>query len=177
MNPISSFKAITTFVLDVDGVLTDGSLQLLENGELSRKMNVRDGYALRRAIEKGYRIAIITGGNSQNVKKRLQDLGIQEVHLAVRDKKEKMEDYLLFNELEKENVLYMGDDVPDYEALQLVGLPTCPADASDEIKRICTYISPLKGGEGCVRDIIEKVLKLRGDWSHSFPSIKNPTAD
>ncbi|HLR38381.1 MAG TPA: hypothetical protein VK084_10055, partial [Chitinophagaceae bacterium] len=123
MNQLNLFKQITTFVFDVDGVMTDGSLQLLENGELSRCMNARDGYALRHAVQQDYRMAIITGGNSENVKKRLHGLGIQEVYLSVIDKKEKMEDFLLFNDLNKDNVLYMGDDMPDYEALKMVGLP------------------------------------------------------
>ncbi len=164
MNQLNLFKQITTFVFDVDGVMTDGSLQLLENGELSRRMNARDGYALRHAVQRGYRMAIITGGNSENVKKRLQGLGIQEVYLSVIDKKEKMEDFLLFNDLNKNHVLYMGDDMPDYEALEMVGLPCCPADAAEEIKTISKYISPFHGGAGCVRDVVEKVLKLNDDW-------------
>ncbi|HLR37486.1 MAG TPA: HAD-IA family hydrolase [Chitinophagaceae bacterium] len=164
MNQLNLFKRITTFVFDVDGVMTDGSLQLLENGELSRRMNARDGYALRHAVQQGYRMAIITGGNSENVKRRLQGLGIQEVYLSVIDKKEKMEDFLLFNDLNKNHVLYMGDDMPDYEALEMVGLPCCPADAAEEIKTISKYISPFYGGAGCVRDVVEKVLKLNDDW-------------
>lgn len=164
MSQISLFKAITTFIFDVDGVMTDGSLQLLENGELSRKMNIRDGYAIQHAIKQGYRIAVISGGKSQNVRKRLRGLGVTDIYLGIRDKKDKMEDYLLINMLDKEQILYMGDDIPDYEALRLAGLATCPADAAEEIKAICTYISPFKGGSGCVRDVIEKVLKLNGDW-------------
>src|SRR5699024_3809451 len=164
MNQLNLFKQITTFVFDVDGVMTDRSLQLLENGELSRCMNARDGYALRYAVQQDYRMAIITGGNSENVKKRLHGLGIQEVYLSVIDKKEKMEDFLLFNDLNKDNVLYMGDDMPDYEALKMVGLPCCPADAAEEIKTISKYISPFYGGAGCVRDVVEKVLKLNDDW-------------
>src|SRR5690625_3028635 len=119
MSQISLFKSITTFVFDVDGVMTDGSLQLLGNGEWSRKMNMRDGYGRQHAVERVYRIAVINGGNAMNVKKRLERLGIQDIYLGVRDKKEKMEDFLLFNELKKEEVLYMGDDIPDYDALQM----------------------------------------------------------
>lgn len=158
------FKKIKNFVFDVDGVLTDGSLQILSTGELSRATHVKDGYALVHAIAKGYHVAIITGGRSQNVKKRLHDLGIQDVYLGIIDKKETMEEHLLINELKAEETLYMGDDLPDYEALEMVGLPACPADAAPEIKEICSYISFKKGGHGCVREVIEKVLKLRGDW-------------
>lgn len=164
MNPLALFKSITTFIFDVDGVMTDGSIQLLENGELSRTMNIRDGYALQHAIKKGYHVAIISGGNSRQVKTRLKGLGVADIYLGVSNKKDKMEDYLLVNTLSKENVLYMGDDMPDYDALQLSGLPSCPSDAAEEIKSICHYISPFKGGNGCVRDVIEKVLKINGDW-------------
>lgn len=164
MNPLALFKPITTFIFDVDGVMTDGSVQLLDNGELSRTMNTRDGYALQHAIKKEYHIAVISGGNSAQVKNRLQGLGITDIYLGISDKKEKMEDYLLMNALSKENVLYMGDDLPDYEALQLSGLPSCPSDAAEEIKKICQYRSPFKGGAGCVRDVIEKVMKLNGNW-------------
>src|SRR5699024_3100583 len=115
-------------------------------------------------IKKGYRIAVITGGRSKNVEKRLRGLGITDIFTGISDKKDKLEDYLQMNLLEKENVLYMGDDLPDYEALQMSGLPSCPTNAAKEIKAICTYISPLRGGHGCVRDVIEKVLKLNGDW-------------
>lgn len=164
MNVLELFKPIKTFVFDVDGVLTDGTLQLLENGELSRKMNIKDGYALQLAVKKGYHLAVISGGNSSQVKKRLQGLGIQDIFLGVFDKKEKLEEYLSDNELSQAEVLYMGDDIPDYGAMQIPALRTCPNDACPEIKSICQYVSPLNGGEGCVRDVIEKVMKLNGDW-------------
>jgi 3-deoxy-D-manno-octulosonate 8-phosphate phosphatase (KDO 8-P phosphatase) len=163
-NILTSFKPIKAFVFDVDGVLTDGSLQLLENGELSRKMNIKDGYALQRAVKKGYHVAVITGGGSSNVVKRLKGLGIKDIFTKVQDKKEKLEDYLLNNGLAAEKVLYMGDDIPDHDAMQMIGLPVCPEDAAPEIKATCKYISPYKGGHGCVRDVIEKVLKLNEDW-------------
>lgn len=164
MNILELFKPIQTFIFDVDGVLTDGTLQLLENGELSRKMHIKDGYALQLAVKKGYHIAVISGGNSSQVKKRLQGLGVKDIFSGVSDKKEILEEYLSENELSSSHVLYMGDDIPDYEAMQSVALRTCPADACPEIKAICQYISPVKGGEGCVRDVIEKVMKLKGDW-------------
>lgn len=164
MNILELFKPVKTFVFDVDGVLTDGTLQLLENGVLSRKMHIKDGYALQLAVKKGYHVAIISGGSSSQVEKRLHGLGITDIFLGVVDKKEKLEEYLSENELSPAHALYMGDDIPDYEAMKYVILRTCPNDASPEIKSICQYISPVNGGEGCVRDVIEKVLKLNGDW-------------
>lgn len=164
MNILELFKPVKTFVFDVDGVLTDGTLQLLENGELSRKMHIKDGYALQLAVKKGYHMAIISGGNSSQVETRLRGLGIMDIFMGVSDKEEKLEEYLSENKLSAAHVLYMGDDIPDYDAMKLVALRTCPNNASREIKSICQYISPVNGGEGCVRDVIEKVLKLNGDW-------------
>jgi 3-deoxy-D-manno-octulosonate 8-phosphate phosphatase (KDO 8-P phosphatase) len=165
MNVLSLFQPITTFVFDVDGVLTDGTVQLLPNGEQSRKMSIKDGYALQLAVKKGYRIAIISGGHSDSVVSRLQGLGIKDIYTRILDKKEKLEDYVFENELRWEQVIFMGDDIPDYRAMQLVGLPVCPADAAPEIKSICRYVSPFTGGAGCVREVIEKVLKLNGHWT------------
>lgn len=164
MNILSLFKPITTFVLDVDGVLTDGTVQLLPDGEQSRKMSIKDGYALQLAIKKGYRIAVISGGRSESVVSRLQGLGIYDIYTGVTDKKDKLEDYVSENDLRWDEVLFMGDDIPDYMAMQLAGLAVCPADAAPEIKSICRYISPVTGGNGCVRDVIEKVLKLNDHW-------------
>jgi 3-deoxy-D-manno-octulosonate 8-phosphate phosphatase (KDO 8-P phosphatase) len=165
MNVLSLFKPITTFVFDVDGVLTDGTVQLLPNGEQSRRMNIKDGYALQLAVKKGYRIAIISGGRSESVVSRLQGLGIKDIYTGITDKQEKLQDYVFEHELQWEQVIFMGDDIPDYRAMQLVGLPVCPADAVPEIKSISRYISPVNGGNGCVREVIEKVLKLNGHWT------------
>jgi 3-deoxy-D-manno-octulosonate 8-phosphate phosphatase (KDO 8-P phosphatase) len=165
MNILALFKPITTFVFDVDGVLTDGTVQLLPNGEQSRKMSIRDGYALQLAIKKGYRIAIISGGRSESVVSRLQGLGIKDIYTGITDKQEKLQDYVFEHDLRWEEVIFMGDDIPDYRAMQLVGLPVCPADAAPEIKSICRYVSPINGGMGCVREIIEKVLKLNDHWT------------
>ncbi|MBV8255392.1 MAG: 3-deoxy-D-manno-octulosonate 8-phosphate phosphatase [Chitinophaga sp.] len=164
MNILSLFKPVTTFVLDVDGVLTDGTLQLLPGGEMSRKMNIKDGYAMQLAVKKGYRVVIISGGKSESVVSRLQGLGIKDIYVGVQDKKEKLQDYVFENDLRWDEILYMGDDIPDYAPMQLVGLATCPTDAAPEIKSISRYVSPLGGGQGCVRDIMEKVLKLNGHW-------------
>ncbi|QEH41081.1 HAD family hydrolase [Chitinophaga sp. XS-30] len=164
MNVLEQFRHIRTFIFDVDGVLTDGTVQLLPGGEQSRKMNIRDGYALQLAVKSGYRVAIISGGRSESVISRLNGLGINDVFTGVTDKPEKLEDYALEHDLLWEQVLFMGDDIPDYRAMQMCGLPACPADAAPEIKSISKYISPAGGGQGCVRDVIEKVLKLNGHW-------------
>lgn len=164
MNILSLFKPISTFVFDVDGVLTDGTVQLLPNGEQSRRMNIKDGYALQLAVKKGYRVVIISGGRSESVVSRLQGLGIKDIYTGVLDKQEKLQDYVFENDLRWEEIIFMGDDIPDYRAMQLVGLPVCPADAAPEIKSICRYISPVSGGNGCVREVIEKVLKLNNHW-------------
>lgn len=165
MNVLALFKNIKLFVLDVDGVLTDGSLILLDNGEMARRMNIKDGYALQLAIKKGYNILIISGGASDAVKIRLEKLGIQNIHLAVKNKKAILQQFITDNKYTTEQVLYMGDDIPDVQPMQLVGLACAPADAVQEVKAIAHYISPIKGGEGCVRDVIEKVLKLNNDWN------------
>lgn len=167
MNTLELFKPVKTFVFDVDGVLTDGTLQLLENGELSRKMHIKDGYALQLAVKKGYHVAIISGGISSQVGIRLRGLGVTDIFLGVSDKKERLEEYLSENNLSAAQALYMGDDIPDYDAMKLVALRTCPNNASREIKSICQYVSPANGGDGCVRDVIEKVLKLNGDWGEN----------
>ena len=172
MNVLTNFKKIKAFVLDVDGVLTDGTLLLLEDGQMARRMNIKDGYALQLAIKKGYHILVISGGNSEAVKLRLQKLGVVEVYMNVSDKKEQLLQYISKYSLQTEQVLYMGDDIPDLIPMQMAGLPCCPADAVPEIKNIAQYISPINGGFGCVRDVIEKVLKLNGHWDldSSVPS-------
>lgn len=164
MNVLEQFRHIRTFIFDVDGVLTDGTIQLLPGGEQSRKMNIRDGYALQLAVKMGYRVAIISGGRSESVVSRLNGLGITDIFTGVTDKSEKLEDYALEHDLLWEQMLFMGDDIPDHRAMQLCGIAACPADAAPEIKSISRYISPVAGGQGCVRDVIEKVLKLNGHW-------------
>jgi 3-deoxy-D-manno-octulosonate 8-phosphate phosphatase (KDO 8-P phosphatase) len=164
MNILALFKSVKTFVFDVDGVLASDILLILGGGEMARNMNSKDGYALQLAVKKGYRIVIISGGVSQAVKDRLVRLGIEEVHLGISNKKETLEAYIHQHKLKWDEILYMGDDIPDLECMQLVGLPCCPADAAIEIKHVSKYISPIDGGKGCGRDVIEKVLKLNGNW-------------
>ena len=165
MNVLEKFTPIKLFVLDVDGVLTDGSVFLLENGEMARTMNVKDGYAMQLALKKGYEILIISGGTSAAVKDRLAKLGIKNIELGIRDKVAVYNNYLSNTNYTKEQILYMGDDVPDVAPMLLVGLACAPADAVQEVLEISHYISPKNGGKGCVRDVIEKVLKLNGHWN------------
>lgn len=165
---LQKFASITTFVFDVDGVLTDSSILLLENGEQVRKMNIKDGYALQLAIKRGYRVLVISGGDSDAVKMRLEKLGVKDVFMKVSDKSSIWMKYLQEFDINKEQVLFMGDDMPDYELMQLAGLSCTPSDAVPDIRQMAAYVSPFKGGEGCVRDVIEKVLKLRGDWSRDL---------
>ena len=167
MNVLERFKKITTFIFDVDGVMTDGSINIFPGLEYIRTMNTKDGYVLQLAIKKGYRVAVITGGNVPPVVERMNSLGITDVFHQVKNKIEVYKLYINKSGLREEEVLYMGDDIPDYEVMQAVGLACCPADAVQEIRSISHYISPLPGGKGCVRDVIEKVLKLNGHWELS----------
>jgi 3-deoxy-D-manno-octulosonate 8-phosphate phosphatase (KDO 8-P phosphatase) len=164
MSVLQKFKSIKTFVFDVDGVLTDGSLLILNDGQQARVMNIKDGYALQLAIKKGYRIAVISGGTSEAVKVRLDKLGVKDCFLNVGNKRARLLEYAAQHQLNPDEILFMGDDIPDLIPMQLTGLPCCPADAVAEIKQISLYISPVDGGKGCARDVIEKVLKLNGHW-------------
>lgn len=155
---------ITTFIFDVDGVLTDGTISVTTSGELLRKMNIKDGYALKTAVQQGYNVCVISGGSNEGVRQRLRGLGLTDIHLGVHDKTETMDEYLDIYSIKRENVLYMGDDIPDLYVMQEVGLPTCPQDAVPEIKEISKYISHKNGGKGCVRDVIEQVMKVQGKW-------------
>ncbi len=164
MNLQEQFKKITTFIFDVDGVLTDGTIIVLENGLQARRMNVKDGYALQLAIKKGYKILILSGAAHSPVVDRLNKLGIDEVFMGVKDKKDYIEKYKITNGLDAEDILFMGDDLPDLTAMSAVGISACPADAVTEIREIVQYISPLNGGWGCVRDVIEKVMREHKKW-------------
>ncbi len=173
MSLLNQFKQVKCFAFDVDGVLTDGSLLLLNDGQMARSMNTKDGYALQFAIKKGYHIIIISGGvNAEGARLRLNKLGITEVHFQAVDKKQVLETYMQANGLIPQEVLFMGDDIPDYPAMAVVGLPCCPSDAVAEIKTISKYIAAQPGGRGCVREVIEKVMKLQGHWGvdASIPS-------
>jgi 3-deoxy-D-manno-octulosonate 8-phosphate phosphatase (KDO 8-P phosphatase) len=164
MNILQQFHSISCFVFDMDGVLTDGSLLVSPDGVMARKMNIKDGFALQLAVKKGYHVLVISGGNSPEVKERLQKLGVTEVWMQVSDKAAVLQDWLLVHQISQSEVLFMGDDVPDLQVMQLAGLQACPSDAAIDVKNSVDYISSFKGGEGCVREVIEKVMKLRGHW-------------
>lgn len=165
-------KDITTFVFDVDGVLTDGSVLISSEGELLRTMNVKDGYALKTAVKRGYNVCIITGGKNPGVKLRLQGLGITDFYMNAHLKAEHLDEYLDVHNIKPENVLFMGDDMPDVPAMKMVALPCCPQNAVPQVKEVAEYVSHKNGGDGCARDVIEQVLKVRGDWDGNF-SAKN----
>lgn len=167
MNILELFKPVTAFVFDVDGVLTDGTVLVLDGGLQARRMNIKDGFALQMALKKGYRVKIISGGNSPEVMDRLDKLGVKDVSMSVLDKRQMLIDYITGKKLKKEQVLYMGDDLPDLSALQSAGVSCAPADAVAEVRDAVHYVSPFKGGEACVRDVIEKVLKLNDHWQYS----------
>jgi len=161
-------NGIKGFIFDVDGVLTDSSVHVTPTGEMLRIMNIRDGYAMKAAVESGYHVCIISGGSNEGVRIRLRNLGITDIHLATPDKVETFKEYIELYQINAEEVLYMGDDIPDYHVMKLVGLPACPQDASPEIKEISKYISHKNGGRGAVRDVIEQVMRVQGKWMQHF---------
>jgi 3-deoxy-D-manno-octulosonate 8-phosphate phosphatase (KDO 8-P phosphatase) len=165
---MSNYKAlltkVSTFVFDYDGVMTSGNLLLQMDGQPLRFANVKDGYILQLAVKLGYRVVVISGGLSKSVENRFDALGIKDVFLGVRNKLVVFEEFISKNGIDPETIVYMGDDIPDYRVMKKVGVPVCPADAAEEIKEISIYISDKNGGQGCVRDIIEQVLKVQGKW-------------
>ena len=159
----TKLSSISTFIFDVDGVFTDGKVYLI-NDDVIRAVNSKDGYAVQYASKMGYKIFIITGGNSQQVKDRLLNLGIYEVHLYVKRKRTCFDEILKKYQLNANEVLYMGDDIPDIPVLRIVGVSTCPQDACSDVKDIVDYQSHRNGGHGCVRDVIEQTLRVQGKW-------------
>jgi len=156
-------KDIKAFVFDVDGVFSE-NIVLHTDGELTRHMNVKDGFAVKTAVDKGYIIGIITGGNSESVKTRFKGLGVTDIYMNSHYKIEDFEDFYMKYDLKPEQILYMGDDIPDYEPMKASGLATCPSDAVEEIQNVAHYISDKEGGKGCVRDVIEQVLRAQSVW-------------
>jgi len=161
------FNSIKAFVLDVDGVLTDGHILVNEAGEQWRSFHVKDGYAMQLAVKKGYIIIVITGGKSQGVFQRLSGLGVQEIHMGISHKESLLTQILSQYKLGFEDILYIGDDCPDLNSMKLAGVAVAPADAVEEVKAIADYISPIAGGQGIVRSVIEKVMRLQHTWSDS----------
>lgn len=172
MQILSRFKLIRTFVFDMDGVLTDGNIIVDSENNWLRKMNIRDGYALQLAAKSGFDIIIISGSESTFVRDRLNRLGIKEVFMDVKDKQDFLKNYVEEKNISLHELLFMGDDIPDYFCMKMAGISACPADAAFDIKEIASYISPFGGGNGCVRDVIEKVLKLNNKWTlkNNIPS-------
>ncbi|WP_299116262.1 HAD-IIIA family hydrolase [uncultured Winogradskyella sp.] len=159
---------ITAFIFDVDGVLTDGTITVTTEGEMLRTMNIKDGFALKTAVDAGYNVCIISGGSNEGVRKRLAGLGIKDIYLGAHNKIEQLNEYMNKHNISAQQMLYMGDDIPDYPVMKLAGLPCCPQDAAQEIKAISKYISHKNGGKGAVRDVIEQVLKVHGKWNGNF---------
>ncbi len=166
---LEKLKSIKCFIFDVDGVMTNGTVLALESGEQARSFLVKDGYAIEMALLAGYHIVIISGGNQIGVQKRLEFLKIKHIFLGVKNKSETLQQVMTDLQLTSEQIVYMGDDWPDYEVMQLCGLPCCPQDAIHEVKEISLFVSNKKGGKGCVRDIIEKVMRVQ----HTFRQNKN----
>jgi len=157
-------KNISTLIFDVDGVFTDNRVILFPGMEPVRTFSARDGYALQYALKKGLRLVIMTGGKSESVVERLSFMGLADIYTGVKNKENMLNEFISKNNIPLEEILYMGDDIPDLKVMEMVGLASCPQDAVHEIKSICNYVSPFKGGNGCVRDIIEQTLKVQGKW-------------
>ncbi len=168
MNTISKERLakIKAIVFDCDGVMTDGSVWVLYNGDAIRSFNVKDGYAIQYAVKKGYILSLITGANTQSTVNRMEYLGVKHIYSGCANKMQTYERFLSEQNLSDEQVIYIGDDIPDYEIMKRVGIAACPADAAPEIIDIAHYISPLAGGQGCLRDVIEMVLRTQGQWFH-----------
>jgi len=168
MKTNKNFKELLTevkgFAFDVDGVFSSSVSVLDSNGELLRTANIKDGYIIQLLTKKGYPIAIITGGNFAGVEKRFEKLGVKDIYFSASEKLPVLKNFMEKYSLKPEEVLYMGDDIPDLNAMKQVGIPVCPADAAEEIKAVSLYISDKKGGEGCVRDVVEQVLRAKGEW-------------
>lgn len=163
---------IRALVFDVDGVLSSATSMMDAEGQPQRTMNVKDGYAIQLACRNGLHIAIITGGRSESIKLRYETLGMRDIFMGVSVKSIAYQDFLDFNGYSDEEILYMGDDIPDYEVMRRAGCPCCPRDASSDIKDISLYVSPYDGGNGCVRDVIEQVLRAKGMWLTDHAAFK-----
>lgn len=163
MNYKIKLRKVRTFIFDVDGVLTNGDVILFQD-EIVRVLNSRDGYAIQHASKEGYQIFIITGGSSKTVAERLLELGVKEVKLRSSNKLDVYRALQHKYSFSDQEVLYMGDDLPDYPVMKVVGVATCPQDAAVEIKQIADYHSPFKGGRHCVRDVIEQTLRVQEKW-------------
>lgn len=172
MQILSRFKLIKSFAFDMDGVLTDGNIIVNSDDNWLRQMNIRDGYALQLAAKSGFHVMVISGSDSSFVHDRLNKLGVKDVFMQVKNKEDFLKKFVAERKISLNEMLYMGDDIPDYFCMKIAGIAACPADAVFEIKQVASYISPYAGGHGCVRDVIEKVLKLNNKWTlnNNIPS-------
>lgn len=166
INYKEKLQPIKAFVFDFDGVMTDGSVWVYADRETVRAGNIKDGFAVQYAVKKGYTVAVISGATSASIDNRMQMLGVTQCYTGCGNKIETYEQFLKKNGLTDSQVLYMGDDLPDYPLLQRAGVSACPADAAVEVRDMVDYISIYDGGHGCVRDVIEQVLRLHGQWFH-----------
>lgn len=160
----TKLKDISTFIFDFDGVLSDGKIYVQPDGDMMRATDVKDGYALQYALRKGYHVAVISGGYSESMRLRYRDFHGMDIYLKVRDKVEAFKEYLKRYNLTPEEVMFVGDDIPDYKVMMMAGLKCCPANAAREIRDMADYVSACDGGRGCVRDVIEQTLKAQGKW-------------
>lgn len=169
--PLQQFSKIKALVFDIDGVFTNSQMLVTEAGELLRQVNTRDGYAVKRAHRAGLKVCVITGGSSEGMVIRLQKLGVTDIFYGIQDKLPVFKEWVKKQELDPEEVLYMGDDIPDLEVMRFAGFACCPYDAVPEIREISDYISPNSGGQFCVRDVIEKTMRSQGLWTTNAPGI------
>ncbi len=156
---------VKAFVFDIDGVFSH-QVWLHPSGEFMRSLNGKDSFAVQYAVKKGFHIAIISGGRCETMRMHFEQLGVTDIYLKSSNKIHDFDNFLNKYQLKPEHILYMGDDLPDYEIMKKAGIPTCPADAADEIKSVSVYISYKTGGEGCVRDVIEQTLRVQEQWMH-----------
>ena len=162
---------VEAIVLDVDGVMTDGGIIPPPDGDFIRRYYAKDGYAMACAIREGYKVCIISGGRGAMLENRLKMLGVTRMYLDCMDKVAAIEEFLADYNLDRENVIYMGDDIPDLECMRVVGIPICPADAAMEVVEASRYVSEYDGGRGAVRDIVEQVLRVQGKWAKNLKGV------
>ena len=160
----SKLFKIKTFIFDVDGVLTDGKVLVTTEGEMYRALDTKDGYAMKYSMMKGFKIAIISGGTNEGIRNRFQALGVKDIYLGAHEKSGAYEELVNHYKLKSDQILYVGDDIPDIPLIKKVGVSCCPSDSVTDVKSVVDYVSHKKGGEGCVREIIEQVLRVQEKW-------------
>lgn len=162
---------VEAFVFDVDGVMTDGGIIPTPDGDFIRRYYAKDGYAVASAIREGFKVCVISGGRGEMLRRRLEMLGVERMYLNCMDKIAAIREFMDDNNLDAQNVIYMGDDIPDLECMRLVGIPVCPADACMEVIEASRYVSEYNGGQGAVRDIVEQVMRAKGCWAKSSEGV------